>query len=68
MKNITTTGNFSTIEKPTYICTYDEFKRETSVEDGSKLLVVDEEEKCLCGSYIAYNGYWYSCGSTKTKD
>ncbi len=68
MKSITKTGNFATIEQPTFICSYDEFKRETTVEDGCKLIVVDEEEKCICGSYIAYNGYWYSAGCTKSKN
>lgn len=58
MKTINKVGNMSMIEKPSYVCSTDEFKQETTVEDGCQLLVIDESTHKAVGKYIAYHGFW----------
>lgn len=41
-----------------YVCTVEEFERETDKPDGSTLQVLDESNYKVVNYCIAYNGHW----------
>lgn len=58
MKKVTRVGNNSMIEEPMYMCSLDEFQRETTVEDGATLMVVDENADKVVKYCTSFNQRW----------
>lgn len=52
--------NKGTVNKnsPDYICSKDEFIQDTGAEDGSTLVVIDEDTHTVDSYCIAFNGKW----------